>query len=445
MTRELHLIGIAGAGMSALARVAHGQGLEVSGCDRSADGVKLLRAEGIAAVLGHHPAHLHAGVEVVVSGAVAEDEPELARARELGLRVLHRAELLAELVAGRRSICVAGAHGKTTTSALIAYVLSELGADPTFLVGGQVSQLGTNGRAGAGPLLVAEADESDGSLARLAPACAIVLNIELDHHDHFASVAELEALFAEWTARVPADGLVVLGDGVDLPAVAERRFAGAGPGEGWRALDVHADADGSRFTLAIPGRDPQPACLAIPGAHNASNAVAALAALDWAGIEPARALAPLARVRGAGRRLVGDGEVAGIRLVDDYAHHPTELAATLAAARPIAGAGRLIACFQPHMPWRTRAFAAEFAAALGAADLACVCDVYVARGEGEEGVTGELIVERGGSALAYTPTYAEAAAWIVDRARPGDLVLTMGAGPVDSVLEIVRAQLASEL
>lgn len=442
MTRELHLIGIAGAGMSALARVAHGQGLEVSGCDRSADGVKLLCAEGIAAVLGHDPGHLHAGVEVVVSGAVAEDEPELARARELGLRVLHRAELLAELVAGRRSICVAGAHGKTTTSALIAYVLSELGADPTFLVGGQVSQLGTNGRAGAGPLLVAEADESDGSLARLAPACAIVLNIELDHHDHFASVAELEALFAEWTARVPADGLVVLGDGLDLPAVAERRFAGAGPGEGWRALDVHADADGTRFTLAIPGRDPQPARLAIPGAHNASNAVAALAALDWAGIDPARALAPLARFRGAGRRFERHGEVAGIRLVDDYAHHPTELAATLAAARPIAGAGRLIACFQPHMPWRTRAFAAEFAAALGAADLACVCDVYVARGEGEEGVTGELIVERGGSALAYTPTYAEAAAWIVDRARPGDLVLTMGAGPVDSVLELVRAQLA---
>ena len=442
MTRELHLIGIAGAGMSALARVAHGQGLEVSGCDRSADGVKQLRAEGIAAVLGHDPAHLHAGVEVFVSGAVARDEPELARARELDLRVLHRAELLAELVAGRRSICVAGAHGKTTTSALIAYVLSELGADPTFLVGGQVSQLGTNGRAGAGPLLVAEADESDGSLARLAPACAIVLNIELDHHDHFASLGELEALFAEWTARVPADGLVVLGDGLDLPAVAERRCAGVGPGEGWRALDVHADADGTRFTLAIPGRDPQPACLAIPGAHNAANAVAALAALDWAGIEPARALAPLARFRGAGRRFERHGEVAGVRLVDDYAHHPTELAATLAAARPIAGDGRLIACFQPHMPWRTRAFAAEFAAALGAADLACVCDVYVARGEGEEGVTGELIVERGGSALAYTPTYAAAAAWIVERARPGDLVLTMGAGPVDSVLELVRAQLS---
>ncbi len=442
MTRKLHLMGIAGAGMSALARVAHGQGLDVSGCDRSVEGVRLLQAEGIAAVVGHDPAHLHTGIEVVVSGALSASEPELVRARELGVRVLHRAELLAELVAGRRSICVAGAHGKTTTSSLLAYVLSELGADPTFLVGGQVLQLGTNGRAGAGPLLVAEADESDGSLARLSPACAIVLNIELDHHDHFASVAELEQLFAEWTARVPADGLVVLGDGVDLPAVAERRFTGVGPGEGWRALDVTADGEGTRFTLAIPGRDPQPARLAIPGAHNAANAVAALAALDWAGIDPALALVPLARFRGAGRRFEHHGEVAGVRLVDDYAHHPTEVAATLAAARPLVGSGRLIACFQPHMPWRTRAFASEFAEALAAADLACVCDVYVARGEGEAGVTGDLIVQHARSELVYTPTYAAAAAWIAELARPGDLVLTMGAGPVDSVLELVRSQIS---
>ena len=311
MTRELHLMGIAGAGMSALARVAHGQGLRISGCDRSAEGVRLLRAEGNAAVTGHDPSHLWAGVEVVVSGAVDLGEPELERAGELGLRVIHRAELLAELVAVRRSICVAGAHGKTTTRALIAYVLSELGQDPTFLVGGQVPQLATNGRAGSGPLLVAEADESDGSLALLSPACAVVLNIELDHHDHFDSVAALEALFAEWTARVPADGLVVLGDGLELPAAAELRRTGVGPGEGWRALEVAADGQGARFTLASPGRAALPARLAIPGAHNAANAVAALAALDWAGIEPERALEPLARFRGAGRRFEHHGEVAG--------------------------------------------------------------------------------------------------------------------------------------
>ena len=441
MTRSLHLMGIAGAGMSALARVAHGRGLAVSGCDRSEAGVAKLRDEGIDALVGHDPSHLQPGMELVVSGAVAETEPELARARELGFVVLHRAELLAELVAERRSICVAGTHGKTTTSALIAYVLSELGEDPTFLVGGQVRQLGTNARAGKGPLLVAEADESDGSLARLAPACAIVLNVELDHHDHFASVDELRALFAEWTSRVPAAGLVVLGDGLDLPVAAEVRRAGSGPGEGWRALESVARGSGSRFTLAAPGREQVTVELGIPGEHNAANAVAALAALDWAGIAPERAIAPLAGFVGAGRRFEHHGEVAGIRLVDDYAHHPSEITATLAAARPLVGEGRLIACFQPHMPWRARAFAREFADALGAAEIACVCDVYVARGAAEEGVTGALITDLAPERLTFTPTYADAARFIVERAEPGDLVLTMGAGPVDGVLALVRAQL----
>jgi UDP-N-acetylmuramate--alanine ligase len=447
MSSELHLLGIGGAGMSGIARVLRGRGRLVSGCDRSRAAVEELRAEGIDAVVGHDPAHLRPGMELIVSSALDEAEPELVAARSRGLRVRHRSELLAEIVAAGDGICVAGAHGKTSTTALIAYVLTDCGEDPTFLVGGSVPQLGSNARAGAGPYVVAEADESDGSLARLRPRAAIVLNAELDHHDHFASLDDLHALFRAWVAELPREGLLVLHESLDYRADAELRRYGAGPGEGWRALDVMADGEGTSFVLAAPGRDPLPLRLSVPGAHNALNATAALALLDWIGIAPERAAAPLAAFRGASRRYERWGEVAGIRLVDDYAHHPSELAATLTAARGETAPGRLLACFQPHMPWRTKQFADAFAEALRLADAACVCDVYVARGAAEPAVTGELVVasahrQDAAFPIAWTPTYGDAADWIVRTARAGDLVLTLGAGPVDSVLGLVRERLA---
>jgi UDP-N-acetylmuramate--alanine ligase len=435
---EIHLIGIGGAGMSGIARVLRGHGRTVSGCDRSPAVV-----DDIPVHVGHDPAHLRRGMEVVVSGAVDEDEPELVAARRLGLRVRHRAEVLADIVID--GICVAGAHGKTSTTALIAYVLEQCGEDPTFLVGGTVPQLGTNARVGRGRFVVAEADESDGSLAQLRPRAAVVLNAELDHHDHFASLDDLHALFRVWVAELPAEGLLVLHDSLDYPCSAERRRFGAGPGEGWRALDIAPDGEGTRFRLSAPGRPEIDLRIGVPGAHNAVNATGALALLDWAGIVPERAAAPLAAFRGAARRYERWGEVAGLRLVDDYAHHPTELAATLTAARAEAPPGRLLACFQPHMPWRTRRFADEFASALRLADAACVCDVYVARGAADPEVTGELIVQsarRQGFAIAWTPSYEDAADWIARTARAGDLVLTLGAGPVDRVLGLVRERMA---
>jgi len=442
-----HLLGIGGAGMSGIARVLRGQGRDVSGCDRSPDAVEALRAEGIEAYVGHDPAHLRPGMELIVSTAIAHDEPELVEARRHGLRVRHRSEVLAEIVASGDGICVAGAHGKTSTSALIAYVLEQCGEDPTFLIGGEVPQLGANAHVGAGRYVIAEADESDGSLARLRPRASVILNAELDHHDHFDSLDDLHALFGAWVAELPPHGVLVLHESLDYATPAALRRYGAGPGEGWRALGIAPDGEGTRFVLAAPGRDPLPLRLAVPGAHNALNATAALALLDWAGIPPERAVEPLAAFRGAGRRYERRGEVAGIRLVDDYAHHPTELAATLAAARGEAPPGRLLACFQPHMPWRTRLFADEFATALLRADAACVCDVYVARGAADPEVTGELIVDSArrqapAFPIAWTPGYADAAAWVVETARPGDLVLTLGAGPVDSVLALVREQLA---
>jgi UDP-N-acetylmuramate--alanine ligase len=443
---ELHLLGIGGAGMSGIARVLRGRGRAVSGCDRSPEAVAQLRAEGIDAVVGHDPSHLQPGMELIVSSALDTSEPELVAARARGLRVRHRSELLAEIVAAGEGICVAGAHGKTSTTALIAYVLEACREDPTFLVGGTVPQLGTNARAGAGPYVVAEADESDGSLARLRPRAAIVLNAELDHSDHFRSLDDLHALFRAWVGELPREGLLVLHESLDYPSDAELRRYGAGPGEGWRALDAVADAAGTQFTLAAPGRDPLPLRLGIPGVHNALNATAALALLDWIGIRPERAATPLAEFHGASRRYERRGEVAGIRLVDDYAHHPSELAATLAAARGEAAPGRLLACFQPHMPWRTRQFAEGFAEALRLADAACVCDVYVARGTTDPAVTGELVVTAArrqdpAFAVAWTPAYADAAEWIARTARAGDLVLTLGAGPVDAVLGLVRERL----
>jgi UDP-N-acetylmuramate--alanine ligase len=443
---EIHLLGIGGAGMSGIARVLLGHGRTVSGCDRSPAAVEELRAEGIDARLGHDPSHLAPGMEVIISTAVEESEPELVAARARGLRVRHRSEVLADLVASGDGICVAGAHGKTSTTALIAYVLQECGEDPTFLVGGTVPQLGSNARVGAGRFVVAEADESDGSLARLRPHATVLLNAELDHHDHFASLDDLHALFRAWVGELPRQGVLVLHESLDYPTEAELRRYGAGSGEGWRALDIASDGDGTTFTLAAPGREPLPLRLAVPGAHNALNATAALALLDWAGITPQRAAAPLAAFRGATRRYDRQGEVAGIRLVDDYAHHPTEVAATLAAARGEAPPGRLLACFQPHMPWRTKQFADAFAEALRLADAACVCDVYVARGAADPSVTGELVVRSSlrqdpAFPIAYTPGYADAAEWIAANARAGDLVLTLGAGPVDSVLGLVRERL----
>jgi UDP-N-acetylmuramate--alanine ligase len=440
-------MGIGGAGMSGIARVLLGHGRTVSGCDRSEAAVEQLRAEGIDARVGHDPAHLHGDMEVIVSSAVDEDEPELAAARRRGLRVRHRADVLAEIVASGDGICVAGAHGKTSTTALIAYVLEECGEEPTFLVGGAVPQLGSNARVGQGRFVVAEADESDGSLARLRPRAAIVLNAELDHHDHFGSLDDLHALFRGWVAELPHEGALVLHDSLDYPSPAELRRFGAGPGEGWRALDAAPDGEGTSFVLSAPGSADLPLRIGVPGAHNALNATAALAMLDWAGISPKRAAAPLAAFRGAARRYERRGEVAGIRLVDDYAHHPSELAATLAAARGEAARGRLLACFQPHMPWRTRMFADGFADALRLADAACVCDVYVARGAADPDVTGELVVQSAlrqdpGFPIAWTPSYDDAADWIARTARSGDLVLTLGAGPVDSVLELVRERLA---
>lgn len=441
--RRLHLIGIGGAGMSALATVAYAWGADVSGCDRAPSSYsERLRRFGIEVAEGHDPSHLEAGMEVVVSSAIADDQDELAAARELELPVLRRAELLAEMVAARRSIVVAGAHGKTTTTAMIAFAAQRLGLDPTYLIGGEVPQLGGNAGPGGGELLVAEGDESDGSLALLRPAIAVITNIELDHHTRFGSEEELRELFAGWAASVPADGAVLLGDGVDLPftVAASARF-GFSPGADWHISGLELTGPRTGFWLATPDSTPLHVSLRVPGAHNAQNAAAAIAALHHAGADAADAAAAIGDFRGAGRRFERRGERRGFAVVDDYAHHPTELEAAIATARS-QHPRRVVVCFQPHLYSRTQALAGRFGAALAQADEAVVTEIYAAREQPLPGVTAKLVVDaaserRPGMPLAYSRSLEEAADYLRGRLRDGDLVLTVGAGDVRRVGDLL--------
>jgi UDP-N-acetylmuramate--alanine ligase len=436
--RSLHFIGIGGAGMSGLALVARSLGARVSGSDQADSAVlERLREAGVEAVAGHDAANLPAGAEVVVSTAIGEDNPERSAARAAGAVELHRADLLGELSRMKRTIAVSGAHGKTTTASMAAHALRGAGRDPAFLIGGELRSAGTNAAWGAGEWAVIEADESDRSFLKLGRDVAVVTNIELDHHSTYASLRELEEAFAQFAA--PAD-LRVLGPEVQLGGAGEAIRTGTedqlAPGEGLRAERLELLPAGSRFEL-----EGTPVELRVPGRHNVLNALAALAACRVAGLELADAAAALADFDGAGRRFEEHGRSPGGALVyDDYAHHPTELRATLEAARTLAQGRRLVACFQPHLYSRTQALARDFGRALALADLVVLVDVYPARERAEDfpGVSGLLVAEAAADAAQGRPVW-----WLPElavaermlRAELGerDLLVTLGAGDVDRV------------
>jgi UDP-N-acetylmuramate--alanine ligase len=398
--RRLWFVGIGGAGMSALALVANEWGAEVGGSDRARSSyVDRLEAAGIPVSIGHDASNVPDGAEVIVSSAIAPDNPEVSRARV----TMKRAELLAELVELRPSIVVAGAHGKTTTSGMIAFVLERLGRDPAYLIGGEIPQLGGNAAAGDG-WLVAEGDESDRTLELLRPRVAVLTNVELDHHATFASEAEVRDLFERWLATAPE---VVRGDELEPVTIQ----------------------------------------LAVPGEHNLRNATTALAALEHAGVERAEAERVLPEFAGAGRRFELRGEVGGVRVYDDYGHHPREIAATLEAARAAANGGRVLVAFQPHLYSRTRHLAHELGRALAAADAVAVTKVYAAREQPVPGVEGTLVVEelaseRPGMPIGWMPELEDAVRFLARRARPGDLVLTIGAGDVERAGPLLLEELA---
>jgi UDP-N-acetylmuramate--alanine ligase len=427
--RRLHLVGLGGAGMSGYARVATQLGATVSGSDR-ADSPVLdgLRALGVEVHVGHVADNVPAGteVEVVHSTAIPAANPERAAARERGLPDHPRADLLAELSALKRTLAVAGAHGKTTTTSMAAHVLLRCGLQPAYLIGGALTTTGLNADWGPGEWLVVEADESDRSMLSLRVEVAVVTNVELDHHATFGSLAEVRAVFRIWLARAPQ---AVLWDRPDVLALRD------GPAVAFDVADAVLEDGGSRFIWR--GHEVR---LRIPGDHNARNAAAALEACVLAGVDPAAAAAALADFSGAGRRFQTLGRTAtGARVVDDYAHHPTEVAATIAAARTL-DPRRVVAVFQPHLYSRTARLAPDFGAALAGADVAAVLDVYPARERAEDfpGVSGLLVAEAAADAAAgatvlWLPGFDETERVLRGLLRAGDLCLIMGAGDVDTL------------
>src|SRR3954452_2410743 len=404
--RRLHLIGLGGAGMSAYALAAHALGAQVTGSDRawSPYAQRLLEQTGIRTIVGHRADNVPDGdgVEVVHSTAIAPDNPERVAARERGLADRPRAELFGEIAATRRVIAVAGAHGKTTTAAMIAVALRGAGLDPSWIVGGEVRDLGSNAGWGEGEWLVAEADESDRSFLALAPEIAVVTNVELDHHSTYGSRAELDDAFRAFLAK---SSRAVIWDRPELLALAA----------GIEVFPFDADVD---------------VALRVPGEHNRRNAAAALLACELAGADRLRSREALSAFVGAKRRFEELGTTAsGARVVDHYAHHPTEVAATIAAARSQEPA-RVVAVFQPHLYSRTRELAAGFGAALAAADRSFVLPVYPARERQEDfpGVSAQLI-----AADAHPASFEEAAQLLAGELAPGDLCLVMGAGDVDTL------------
>jgi UDP-N-acetylmuramate--alanine ligase len=400
--------------MSGLALVAKELGAEVTGSDRAESSYsERLRAAGIEPSIGHDAANVPEGAEVVVSTAIPETNPELARAREAGLRVLHRGDLLAETAALKRSIAVAGAHGKTTTTGMLAHVLRATGRDPAFVMGGELREAGTNAAWGSGDWIVVEADESDRSFLKLSPDVAVITNIELDHHTTYASEAELIDAFSQFARQ---SGTVIRPSDV-------------------KAEDIQLIPGGSRFRVGDVAVE-----LNVPGEHNVLNALAALVAAEAAGVPIAEAAPALAGFSGAGRRFEARGTTSsGARIFDDYAHHPTEVRATLEAARTL-DADRVVAVFQPHLYSRTQHLAKQFGEALAIADAAMVVDIYPARELAEDypGVTGYLVAAAAANAghgrpVWWIPSMDEAAVLLESELRAGDVLLTLGAGNVDSL------------
>lgn len=452
-----HFIGIGGAGMSGIAKILAQRGAQVAGSDsRESETAAALRALGATVHIGHDAAHLaQDATAVVVSSAIRADNPELAAARERGVPVVHRSDALAALMEGTRPIAVAGTHGKTTTTSMLAVALGALGLDPSYAIGGDLDAPGSNAHHGGGEIFVAEADESDRSFHTYAPEVAIVLNVELDHHANYASLEEIHDSFETFVGKVRPGGTLVIS--ADQPGAVELtsrvrdigglRIVTVGEAENAdvRIMKINPRGLTSEVTVLLDGRM-LTFTVSVPGRHYAGNAVAALAAGIAIGA-PARNLASaLAKYTGVKRRLQLKGEAAGVQVIDSYAHHPTEMAADLEAIRSAADGGRVLVVFQPHLFSRTRELGVEMGGALALADASVVLDVYPAREDPIPGVTSAVVIDAARAAGADVTAESDrdaAAAVVAGMAKPGDLVLTMGAGDVTDLGALILARLAS--
>jgi UDP-N-acetylmuramate--alanine ligase len=441
--RPIHLMGIAGAGMSALAMLARHRGVAITGCDSdtSGTGADDLIALGVPVWRGHDPHHVEGARAIVVTAAVPRDHPELEKARALGLPVVRRADALGDLVAGGREgvVAVAGTHGKTTTTVMVTEALTAAGRNPTGLAGGRVAAWGGNARIGGDDLFVVEADEYDKAFLSLRPTVAVVNNVEADHLECYGSMEALEDAFAEFANRA---GRVIVGaddDGADRVALrvsAPVWRVGHGATADVRIRAVRLEPGGSRATISLPSGDTVELALVVPGLHNVRNAAAALAVVHALGADVQAGARALSEFRGVGRRFERLGEARGVTVVDDYAHHPTEVAATLAAARQAFPGRRLIAVFQPHLFSRTALHGEALGKALAAADVVVVAPIYAAREQPQAGVTHHLVVRgatRAGAATVAVRERAGLTSHVVRAVRGGDVVFTIGAGDITRV------------
>lgn len=449
--RRVHMVGIGGAGMSGIARVLLDRGAMVSGSDaKESRAVVALRARGAVVRIGHDASSLDllpGGPTAVVTthAAIPKTNPELVEARKRAIPIVLRPVVLAKLMAGHTTLMVTGTHGKTTTTSMLIVALQHGGFDPSFAVGGDLGEAGTNAHHGSGRCFVAEADESDGSLLEYTPDVAVVTNIEADHLDFFGSTQAYTAVFDAFVERLtPGGALIVCVDDPGSAALAERterlgirvlRYGSAGGVDlagalaGWEQKGTGAVAH-----VQLAGESaPRAMRLSVPGRHMALNALGALLAALQVGADADTVLDALAGFEGVRRRFELVGTAGGVRVFDDYAHHPTEVAATLAALRAVtdqAGDGRAVVVFQPHLYSRTETFAREFGAALSMADVVFVLDVYAAREQPIAGVSGASIVEHVDAPVTYVPDFSAVADQVAGSVRPGDVVVTMGAGDV---------------
>ena len=452
---SVHFVGIGGAGMSGIARILLARGVPVSGSDaRGSATAEALRALGATVHTGHDAGHVGSEVDtVVVSTAIRDANPEVVEAHRRGLRVLRRAAALAAVMAGRRGIAIAGTHGKTSTTTMLTVAAQACGADTAYAIGGDLAGSGVNAADGTGELFVAEADESDGSFLLLSPYAAVVTNVEADHLDQHGTAEQVALVFEQFARRIDPDGFLVVC--ADDPGARRTARAAAGAGLRTRSYGLDAgdlrltelveDAAGTRWRPVLDGTPLPPVRVPVPGRHMALNSAAALLTGLELGLPADCLVDGLARYAGVRRRFERRGEAAGVTVYDDYAHHPTEVAAQLRAARTVAGAGRVLVAFQPHLFSRTAAFAGDFGRALGLADEVVVLDVYAAREDPVPGITGALVaaaVPLPADRVLFAPDRSEVAGELARRARPGDLVITMGAGDVTALGPDILAALA---
>ncbi len=444
--KKVHFIGIGGAGMSGIAKVLLEMGYEISGSDlKESRNTLNLREQGATVIIGHNSRNVKSADVVVVSSAIKEDNLELKFARDKGIPVLKRAEMLSKLGEGKVVVAVAGTHGKTTTTSIISFMFEKNDLDPTFLIGGELNDIGSNAKYGEGKFFIAEADESDGSLLFLRPKMIVITNIEEDHLDYFDSIEDIESTFLEFVNLLPPDGhLIINGDHPENKKFIERvkckyTTYGFEDSNDYQAKNLKTGALDSSFDVFIKGEKEGSVHLNIPGQHNVYNSLAALAVGNLAEIDFSDMACTLTKFGGVKRRFQVIGNSLGVTLVDDYAHHPSEVEAALSAAKQ-GDWGRIVCIFQPHRYSRTRFLARDFGSSFEQADVVIITDIYGAGEMPEPGINGKLILdfimeENPHSNVVYLPKKVDIKDFLSSYAERGDLVLTMGAGDIHLVGE----------